>query len=109
MKSRILDNQKVSKENEEIEKEGSYIIVYVSRVSNKLVKIRSNEKNNLYQKYIDIRNPSLYETFQSETNVFGRAVYFMTFSQDQSYLLIYYQVIDNFQTRGLIFYLLLKN
>ena len=40
--------------------------------------------------YTDIRCPSVYDTYRADSNVYGSAVYYMTFSEDEDYLLIYY-------------------
>jgi len=65
----LLDNRKITKENEEnkVEKEGSYVMIYVHRDSNKLTgKIRTPD-NNLFLSYAEIKNASIYETYQTES------------------------------------------
>jgi hypothetical protein len=89
------DNAKNQKDvfDSKIEKEGSFISVYMNKAS-KSTKFRSGEKN-LYIKYTDIRCPSIYESYNTDTDAFGVSVYFMTFSEDGGYLLIYYQLVNN--------------
>ncbi len=53
----------------------------------------------MYIKYTDIRCPSIYESYRTDANAYGCAVYFMTFSDEGTYLLIYYQLIDNYLVR----------
>lgn len=67
--SRIFckDNQNVLAEGDETkyEKEGAHVMIYVSRNSLKFTNFRTKEKD-LYHKYDDIKNPSLYETIQKK-------------------------------------------
>ena len=85
------DNAKSQKDvfDSKLEKEGSFISVYVNRASHKTSKFRASDKN-LYIKYTDIRCPSIYESYHTDTDAFGISAYFMTFSGDGNYLLIYY-------------------
>ncbi|CAD8183513.1 unnamed protein product [Paramecium pentaurelia] len=94
------DNARSQKDvfDSKLEKEGSFISVWVNRGSHRTSKYRATDKN-LYLKYTDIRCPSLYESYQTDNDTYGVAAYFMTFSQDGNYLLIYYQLINNQQTR----------
>jgi len=44
----------------------------------------------MYAKMNTISTPSQNEGYKTETNSYGTAVYFMTFSENHEYLLIYY-------------------
>jgi hypothetical protein len=37
----------------------------------------------------------MYENYATDQSQYGVGVYFMVFSKDQSYLLLYYQIIDS--------------
>ncbi|EGR29518.1 PH domain protein [Ichthyophthirius multifiliis] len=92
-----FDNSRQSKEFEsKFEKEGSYISIYTNRASHKN---KGRNEKNTYQKLIDIRCPSVYESYRTDSNAYGCAVYFMTFSKDEDFLLIYYQLVDNYLVR----------
>lgn len=74
------DNARQQKELEgKYEKEGSYIKIYSNRASHKNTKPRGQDKH-LYSPYIDIRCPSTYESYKTDSNVYGCAAHFMTFS-----------------------------
>ena len=94
------DNAKNQKDvfDSKLGKEGSFISVYMNKASHKTSQFRGSEKN-LYVKYTDIRCPSIYESYNTDTDAFGVSVYFMTFSEDGDFLLIYYQLVNNQQTR----------
>jgi hypothetical protein len=85
-----FDNTKSgNKEQGEMEKEGSYITVFSSKSNQKFGKLANDQ--NIYMKILDIRCPSVYESYKTDVNSYGCAVYYMTFSQEEgSYLLIYY-------------------
>lgn len=53
----------------------------------------------LYNIRCSIKSSSLYQTHETDANQYGIAVYYMTFSSDDQFLLIYYQTIDNKQIR----------
>ncbi|KAL4455920.1 hypothetical protein ABPG73_008674 [Tetrahymena malaccensis] len=93
------DNSRQSKEQEsKFEKEGSFIQIFKSK--QRLGGIASNKKDNAnYQKYIEIKCPSVYESYRTDSNAYGCAVYFMTFSINDDFLLIYYQLVDNYLVR----------
>lgn len=96
------DNLKVNREEEEGKaKEGSFVVVYVKNNST-LRNIRNNNTDSkaIYSIYTEIRRPSVNETFPSEQNIFGMAVYYMSFSADDNYLMMYFQIIDDFQIRN---------
>lgn len=90
------DNAKSQKDvfDSKLEKEGSFISVWVSRGSRKTSQFRAADKN-LYLKYTDIRCPSVYESYQTDSDTYGVSAYFMTFSKDGNFLLIYYQLVNN--------------
>ena len=95
------DNLKVNVEEEDVpkEKEGSFVIVYVSKNS-PIKQYRAKVENeSLYEKYTEIRLPSRYRTQQTKTHLYGMAIYYMAFSEDDNYLMLYFQRIDNFQIR----------
>jgi polygalacturonase len=75
------DNAKSQKDafDSKLEKEGSFISVFVTRASHKTSKFRTSDKN-LFIKYHDIKSPSIYESYHTDTDSFGVSVYFMTFS-----------------------------
>ncbi len=52
-------------------------------------------------KYCNIKCPSIYDSHQTESNSYGSAVHYMSFSSDTDnrYLLIYYQLIDKYLIR----------
>jgi len=84
-----------------MEKEGSYITIYSNKASSSKANKPKGSDKNLYTKYLDIRSPSTYESYRTESNAYGCAVYYMTFSSDEkkSFLLIYYQLVDNYLVR----------
>lgn len=89
------DNSRQSKESEsKFEKEGSFIHIFRSKQRPGGKKESAN-----YQRHIEIKCPSLYESYSTDSNAYGCAVYFMTFSKNDDYLLIYYQLVDNYLVR----------
>lgn len=76
------DNARQKELEGKMEKEGSYITIYQNKASFKTNKPKGQDKN-LYTKYLDIRCPSVYESYRTESNAYGCAVYFMTFSSDE--------------------------
>jgi hypothetical protein len=76
------------------QKLNSFISVYINQFSNQKSKFQSQDRS-LYSKYTDIKNPSMYENYATDQSQYGVGVYFMVFSKDQSYLLLYYQIIDS--------------
>lgn len=96
------DNQKVNKEEDQLskKKDGSFVCIYVRKDSQqKIAKVNTTDQQNLYIKYSVIYCPSINETYENKTNVFGMAVYFMAFSEDDQYLMVYFQIVDNYQIR----------
>ena len=87
------DNVKVNLEKEDVPKEkgGSFGLVFISQ--------NSKDNKKLYEQYREIRLPSRYETQKTMTNIFGMAIHDMSFSEDNNYLMVYFQKIDNFQVR----------
>lgn len=53
------------------------------------------QDKSLYSKFTDIKNPSIYENYVTDQSQYGVGVHFMVFSNDENYLLLYYQLIDN--------------
>ena len=95
------DNLKVNREEDDIlrEKEGAFVYVFINKDSEiKNYKIQA-ENQCLYDKYTEIRLPSKNETQRVQSNVYGMAIYFMAFSTDNSYLMVYFQRVDNQQVR----------
>jgi len=43
--------------------------------------------------------PSVYETYTSDSNSYGVAVYYMAFSTCDNYMILYYQLVDNYLVR----------
>ena len=85
-----FDNLNVNIEEEDIpkEKEGSYVYVYESNTKN-------NDNQQILTQFAEIRLPSKYKTAKTVKSVYGTAVYFMSFSQDAEYLMLYFQKVDN--------------
>lgn len=73
------DNAKSQKDvfDSKLEKEQSFVSVYMNRASHKTLKYRSTDKN-LYIKFTDIRSPSIQESYHSDNDSFGISAYFMT-------------------------------
>ena len=96
------DNQKVNREEEEGKsKEGSFVVVYVRNASHlKNLRTQSSDSKAIYSILTEIRRPSVNETFSSEHNIYGMAVFYMAFSADDMFLMIYFQITDNFQIRN---------
>ena len=95
------DNLKVNREEDDVlkEKEGAFVYVFIKKNSSiKNYKIQAENKC-LYDKYTEIRLPSKNETQRVQSNVYGMAIYFMAFSSDNSYLMVYFQRVDNQQIR----------
>lgn len=95
------DNQKVNREEDQANKnkDGSFVIVYVYRDSPLKANVNTQDSKNLYSRHFDIICPSINETYENKNNVYGMAVYFMAFSNDDRYLMVYFQIVDNFQIR----------
>lgn len=95
------DNLKVNREEDDVlkEKEGAFVYVFIKKNSTiKNYKIQAENKY-LYEKYTEIRLPSKNETQRVQSNVYGMAIYFMAFSSDNNYLMVYFQRVDNQQIR----------
>lgn len=75
------------------------MVVYVHRDSQIKANVNTNDSKNLYSWHFEIKCPSINETYENKTNIFGTAVYFMTFSEDNRYLMVYFQIVDNYQIR----------
>ena len=95
------DNQKINKEEDQTSKnkDGSFVIVYVHRDSRLKTGVNTNDDGKIYIRHFEIICPSINETYENKNNVYGMAVYFMAFSSDDKYLMVYFQIIDNFQIR----------
>jgi WD40 repeat protein len=96
------DNLKVNREEEEGKsKEGSFVVVYMRNNSHlKAMRGQNTDSKTIYSIYTEIRRPSVNETFSSEQNIFGMAVYYMAFSADDNFLMVYFQITDDFQIRN---------
>lgn len=92
------DNQKINKEEDQLSKnkDGSFVVVYVYRDSPLKANVNTQDSKNLYSRHFDIICPSINETYENKSNVYGMAVYFMAFSSDDRYLMVYFQIVDNF-------------
>lgn len=91
----------INKEEDQLSKnkDGSFVVVYVHRDSQIKANVNTNDSKNLYSWHFEIKCPSINETYENKTNIFGTAVYFMTFSEDNRYLMVYFQIVDNYQIR----------
>ena len=78
---------------------GSIVIVYILQSSHKKVARSKNQRENLYQKYTEVRLTSVNYADVSKMSYLGLASYFMTFSDDDNYLMLYYQSVNDFHIR----------
>ena len=78
------DNQKINKEEDQLtkKKDGSFLVIYIRKDSQHRTKVSANDQNELYSRYFPIHCPSINETYENKSNVYGMAVHFMAFSDD---------------------------
>ena len=66
--SYLIDNQNILSDSDEnkYQKEGAHVMIYLSRNSHKYSQVHRAKDKDLYHRYDDIKNPSLYETIQKK-------------------------------------------
>ena len=83
----------VSMGNSNASKEDSFVKVYIHKEQAEREGVYVNSPDT-YLRYFEIRCPSIHANFEGSLQSFGMAVYFMSFSTDNRFLLCYFQLID---------------
>lgn len=95
------DNVKIDKKNKETLKDRgtAIVIVYVSRDSILKDQALQSDQDLPFMKYAEVRLASLNYADISKMSYLGMASYFMAFSDDDTYLMLYYQNINEHHIR----------
>jgi WD40 repeat protein len=94
------DNVKLNDKKDNLKDRGTAIvIVYVSKDSDLKSQALQAIQDNYFIKYADVRLASLNYADTSKMSYLGMASYFMAFSDDDTYLMLYYQNINEHHIR----------
>jgi WD40 repeat protein len=84
----------VSHNNTGPSREDSFVQVYIHRDFADHEGIQTTDQGR-YLRYFDIRCPSIHASYENKFRSFGMAVFFMAFSTDSRFLLVFFQLIDH--------------